>query len=42
MREPKTTENPLNPMDTPFKDKVDKNDVMMPRERASERLEMRD
>jgi hypothetical protein len=26
----------------PFKDKVGKNNVMMPRERASERLEMRD
>jgi hypothetical protein len=29
-------------MDMPLKDKVDKNNVMGPRERASERLEMRD
>jgi hypothetical protein len=29
-------------MDMPFKDKVGKNDVMMPRERASEILEMSD
>jgi hypothetical protein len=29
-------------MDMPFKDKVNKNEVMMPRERASEKLEMRD
>jgi hypothetical protein len=29
-------------MDMPFEDKVNKNEVMMPRERALEKLEMRD